>query len=82
MGWTPRKIEELEHGKKKLEEQQRKAEKKTFLMKRIEGVGDCYHERNSSGYQRQGFKWWYGVSMVCKTNSVVKMKMEIITDLA
>lgn len=82
MGWTPRKIEELEHGKKKLEEQQRKAEKKTFLMKRIEGVGDCYHERNSSGYQRQDFKRWYGVSMVCKTNSVVKMKMEIITDLA
>ena len=35
MGWTPRKIEELEHGKKKLEEQQRKAEKKNSWWKEL-----------------------------------------------
>lgn len=74
------KLKNLNMAKKNWKNNKEKQNKK-FLMKRIEGVGDCYHERNN-GYQRQDFKRWYGVSMVCKTNSVVKMKMEIITDLA
>jgi len=46
-----RKIEELENGKTNLKEEQRKTEEKnTFLMKKIEGMCDCYHERNLSGY--------------------------------
>ena len=69
-------IEELENGKKKMVEEQRKSdEKNTFLMKKIEGMCNCYHERTFFGYQRQDLKL-YGVSMVCKTNNVVvKMKM-------
>ena len=51
--------------------------KNTFLMKKNWRYCkcNCYHKRNFFGYQRQDLKW-YGVSMVCKTNSVVvKMKM-------
>ena len=58
-------------------EEERKADEKknTYMMKKVEGICNCYHERNFFGYQRQELKW-YGVSMVCKTNSVVvKMKM-------
>ena len=52
-----KKIEELENAKKKLEEEQRKAgEKNTFLMKKIEGMCNCYHERHFFGYQRQDLK--------------------------
>ena len=52
-----KKIEELENGKKKLVEEQRKAdEKNTFLMKKIEGMCNCYHERNFFGYHRQDLK--------------------------
>ena len=52
-----KKIEELENGKKKLVEEQRKAdEKNTFQMRKFEGMCNCYHERNFFGYQRQDLK--------------------------
>ena len=46
----PERDEELGNGKKKLVEEQRKAdEKNTFLMKKIEGMCNCYRKRNFFG---------------------------------
>ena len=52
--------------KKKLEEEQRKAdEKNTFLMKKIEGMCNCYHVGD--------FFFWLpktGLEMICCFNGV------------